>query len=331
MRTRGPRSAGGCGPQCGGGCLRAVRYDLWLARCLRVRDGSAGIPARTGGTSNSMVTRTAVSVPFASCRNPRRGGAGRDARTTVLVAEGRLVRGSCTSDGCRPAGGWSWPWRSRSGLEAPTTSFTHSARGGSLAARCGLAVWWGLSPSCSVRPVVGLRLRDVSGSGMVVRASLPAPVALQTRWSPGRLSPFPLRRAGTRGAAVRAGMPARPSWSRKGGWGWPWWRRSGLEAPTTVFSRSAGGGSLAVGSDADREETVLTLAGSRPRLLVGRPSVGAGSPNHRASSLVGGAGRGGIGRGWKPQPPFSAGRKEAGRSQCGSMLTERRLFYACRL
>ena len=62
----------------------------------------------------------------------------------------------------------------------------------------------------------GQRARRHSGSGMVVRASLPAPMALRTRWSPERPLPFPWPRAESRGAAVRAGMPARPLWPRRG-------------------------------------------------------------------------------------------------------------------
>ena len=75
----------------------------------------------------------------------------------------------------------------------------------------------GSSPSCSIPPVTSHSIGDISGPGMVVRASLPAPMALRSRWSPDRPLPFPWLRTGTRGAAVRAGMPAQPFWPRRGG------------------------------------------------------------------------------------------------------------------
>ena len=75
----------------------------------------------------------------------------------------------------------------------------------------------GSSPSCSIPPVTSHSIGDISGPGMVVRAFLHAPMALRLRWSPDRPLPFPWLRTGTRGAAVRAGMPAQPFWPLRGG------------------------------------------------------------------------------------------------------------------
>ena len=72
--------------------LDTTCFEPQYWRYLWARNGSAGIPARTDGSSFAMVARSAAPIPMASHWNSRRCGAGRDARTTVLAAEGRPLR-----------------------------------------------------------------------------------------------------------------------------------------------------------------------------------------------------------------------------------------------